>query len=69
MAGHATHRLGVLGAGVMGTGIAVLATGRGLPVVLVDIDDETLAAARRRVRQHLRLAQLMGALPRDSAPA
>lgn len=58
-----THRLAILGAGVMGTGIATLAVGRGLPVVLVDVDEVKLAKARAQVLQQLRLAQLMGALP------
>jgi methoxymalonate biosynthesis protein len=53
----------VLGAGVMGTGIATLATGTGLPVVLVDVDEAVLAGARARVREQSRLAALMGVLP------
>ena len=56
--------LAVLGAGVMGTGIAALATGSGLPVVLVDVDEAVLAGARVRVRQQSRLAALMGVLPK-----
>lgn len=58
------HRIGVLGAGVMGTAIATLAIGHGVPVVLVDVDEETLAKARKEVRQQLKLARLMGKLPR-----
>lgn len=58
------HRIAVLGAGVMGTGIATLAIGRGLPVLLIDVDAERLAEAEGAVRQQLRLAQLMGSLPR-----
>jgi methoxymalonate biosynthesis protein len=61
------HRVAVLGAGVMGTGIATLAAGRGLPVTLVDVAEDRLAAARASVSQQLRLAQLMGALPRGGA--
>jgi methoxymalonate biosynthesis protein len=60
---HPAHRIGVLGAGVMGTGIATLAVGRGLSVVLVDVDSGTLAAARAQVYRQLRLARLIGALP------
>jgi methoxymalonate biosynthesis protein len=59
--------LAVLGAGVMGTGIATLATGTGLPVVLVDVDEAVLAGARARVRQQSRLAALMGVLPKGQA--
>src|SRR5690348_5288730 len=56
-------RLGVLGAGVMGTGIAVVAIGHGVPVVLVDVSEDKLAEARHRVEQQLRHARLMGAVP------
>lgn len=55
--------LGVLGAGVMGTGIAVTAIGHGVPVVLVDVSEEKLADARRRIEAGLRHARLMGAAP------
>lgn len=58
-------RLAVLGAGVMGTGITTLAVARGLPVVLVDVDDGVLARARTRVNEELRLARLMGATDPD----
>ncbi|MBB4689246.1 3-hydroxyacyl-CoA dehydrogenase family protein [Amycolatopsis jiangsuensis] len=63
MTDHTEHRLAVIGAGVMGTNITALATGHGVPVVLVDVDDEKLAAARLTVRQKLKHAQLMGVLP------
>ncbi|SEG91815.1 methoxymalonate biosynthesis protein [Actinacidiphila yanglinensis] len=59
-----TRRLAVFGAGVMGIGITTLAIGRGIPVVLVDVDQERLGTARQRVRNELRLAHMMGALPR-----
>jgi methoxymalonate biosynthesis protein len=59
-------RLAVLGAGVMGTGIATLAAGCGLPVVLVDVDAERLDLARAEVHQQLRLARLMGSFPADT---
>jgi methoxymalonate biosynthesis protein len=62
------HRLAVLGAGSMGTGIATLATGRGIPVVLVDASAEALAKAGQAVPSQLRLAQMMGSLPRDIEP-
>jgi methoxymalonate biosynthesis protein len=57
-------RIALFGAGVMGVGIATLAVGSGLPVVLVDVDEAKLATARKRVRAELRLAHMMGALPR-----
>jgi len=62
------HRLGVLGAGVMGTAIATLGIGMGIPVVLVDVDDEKLATAREQIAYQRRLAQLMGSLPREVEP-
>lgn len=62
------HRLAIVGAGVMGTGIATLALGHGLPVTLVDVDEATLETARGRIRQQLRHAQLLGALPAGREP-
>ncbi|MBO2456933.1 3-hydroxyacyl-CoA dehydrogenase family protein [Actinomadura violacea] len=60
---QADYRIAVLGGGVMGTNIATLALGHGAPVVLVDLDDALLAEARTTIRQKLRHARLMGALP------
>lgn len=57
------HRLCILGAGVMGAGIATLATMHGLPVDLVDPDADRLTKARAVVANHHRHAQLAGALP------
>jgi methoxymalonate biosynthesis protein len=68
-ADEATHRLAVLGAGVMGTGIATLALGHGIPVILVDVDQAVLDRARENIGHQLRHAQLMGALPADGPPA
>ncbi|GAA0851876.1 3-hydroxyacyl-CoA dehydrogenase family protein [Streptosporangium amethystogenes subsp. fukuiense] len=62
-------RLGVLGAGVMGTGIAVVAIGHGIPVVLVDVSEDRLADARRRVDTQLRHARLMGVVPAEGPVA
>jgi methoxymalonate biosynthesis protein len=59
------HRLAIVGGGVMGTNIATLATGYGIPVVLIDISEAVLAKARATIAQKLRHAQLMGALPPD----
>jgi methoxymalonate biosynthesis protein len=63
----AAHRLAVLGAGTMGAGIAALASGHGLAVVLIDTDEAKLAQARARVAYQLRAARLMGALPERPA--
>src|SRR5690349_7530639 len=57
-------RLAIFGAGTMGVGIATLAIGSGVPVVLVDVDEQQLGSARARVRRELRMAHMMGALPR-----
>lgn len=57
------HRLAIVGAGVMGTNIAALALGHGVPVVLVDVSESVLASARQTVAQKLRHAQMMGTLP------
>ena len=57
------NRLVILGAGVMGNGIATLALGNGVPVVLVDIADAILARARVRIERQLRHGQLLGAFP------
>lgn len=59
------HRLAIVGGGVMGTNIAALATGHGLPVVLVDVGADVLARASAAIAGKLRHAQLMGALPPD----
>lgn len=64
-----TERIAVLGAGVMGVGIATLATAHGLPVVLVDVDDTKLLTAPDRVRKQLRMARLMGNAPKADAAA
>ena len=62
------HRIAVIGGGVMGTNIAALAIGHGIPVVLVEVDDAELSRAKETVRQKLRHAQLMGALPAGRQP-
>ncbi|GHJ43201.1 3-hydroxybutyryl-CoA dehydrogenase [Catellatospora sp. TT07R-123] len=63
-----THRLAVLGAGVMGTGIAALAVGSGLAVTLIDLSEQILDRARAQVTRQLRLARLIGAVPAGRRP-
>lgn len=60
--------IAILGAGVMGTGLATLVVGHGVPVTLVDTDVATLAAAKDAVGLQLRGGRLMGRMPR-SVPA
>lgn len=57
-------KIAIFGAGTMGVGIATLAIGSGVPVVLVDVDADQLGSARGRIRRELRMAHMMGALPR-----
>ena len=66
MTDQASRPVAVLGAGVMGTGIAALVLGCGIPVTLIDIDDAKLAEAEASVPRQLRLGQLMGQLPPDN---
>jgi methoxymalonate biosynthesis protein len=66
--GEPVHRIAVIGGGVMGTNIAALAIGHGIPVVLVEVGDSALSRAKETVRQKLRHAQLMGALPAGRQP-
>ncbi|RAJ38448.1 3-hydroxyacyl-CoA dehydrogenase [Kitasatospora sp. SolWspMP-SS2h] len=54
------HTVGVVGAGVMGTGLAQALAQTGHRVLLVDRTPEILAAAERTVRQGLRFAGLLG---------
>jgi methoxymalonate biosynthesis protein len=63
-----THRLAVLGAGVMGVSITSLALGHGVPVLLVETDADRLARARDVVHRQLRLARLVDSLPKDRPP-
>lgn len=58
-------KIAIFGAGTMGVGIATLAVGSGVPVVLVDVDADQLGSARGRVRRELRMAHMMGALPKS----
>lgn len=63
-----TEPLVIVGAGVMGTGIAALALGHGTPVELIDVDVDLLDQARMRVRRQLQHGRLMGAFPEAEPP-
>ncbi|HDZ08116.1 3-hydroxyacyl-CoA dehydrogenase family protein [Pseudohongiella sp.] len=51
--------LGVIGAGVMGRGVAQAAAQKGMRVVLLDIADDILAAADNEIRQAIRFAAML----------
>jgi len=53
------NTLGVVGAGVMGRGVAHAAAQKGMRVVLVDVSDDILAAADNEIRQALRFAAML----------
>jgi methoxymalonate biosynthesis protein len=59
----------VFGAGTMGTAIAALALGHGVPVTLVDTDQDAVADGAVRVNTGLRHGALMGAFPDGVQPA
>jgi methoxymalonate biosynthesis protein len=61
-----SRKLAIVGAGVMGAGIATLAVGHGVPVLLLDIHEERLRQARDAVRRELGFARLMGKLPKGA---
>jgi methoxymalonate biosynthesis protein len=68
VAADETDHLVIIGAGVMGTGIAALALAHGLAVTLVDLTRQTLDRATATVTRHLRTATLLGARP-EAVPA
>ena len=52
-------KIGVIGAGVMGTGIAQAFSQAGINVVLIDISQDTLTSAREKIHQDLRFYQML----------
>lgn len=55
--------VGVIGAGVMGTGVAQVAAQAGLSVVLVDVSDAILSSAKDAIRQGVRMQLLLAKGP------
>jgi 3-hydroxybutyryl-CoA dehydrogenase len=53
-----TRTVGVLGAGVMGTGVAQALAQTDHKVILVDLSPEILSCAEQRIRQNLRLMRM-----------
>ena len=52
-------QIGVIGAGVMGVGVAQSAAQAGFDVLLLDVDDAVLARARNEIRNNLRFFAMM----------
>ena len=63
------ERVAVLGGGLMGSGIAEVASAAGLSVVVREIDETASAAARARVQQSLGRAVSRGKVSEESAEA
>jgi 3-hydroxybutyryl-CoA dehydrogenase len=63
------ERVAVLGGGLMGSGIAEVTAAHGLPVVLREIDEEALEAARGRIEKSLARAVKSGKATEDAAAA
>ena len=53
--------IGVIGAGVMGQGVAQALAQAELEVLLIDVSDAVLAEAKQKIRQSLRLHRLLSA--------
>ncbi len=61
--------IGVIGAGVMGVGVAQDLAQHGRQVILIDVDDATLARARQAIRANLRMQGLFRKAPLVQAAA
>lgn len=55
-------RLGIVGAGLMGAGIAQVSAENGLRVILRDVDQESLSRGERRIWNHIEEKRAKGAL-------
>ena len=60
--------IGVVGAGVMGSGVAQSLAQAGHRVVLIDVSREQLERSERGIRKGLRLQKLVGCAPLDAEP-
>jgi 3-hydroxybutyryl-CoA dehydrogenase len=63
------HKVGVVGAGVMGSGLAQDLAQTGHEVVLVDVSEEALRRARAEMTNHIRLHVMFGKGPKGEPPA
>ena len=66
---HPVATLGVVGAGTMGSGIAIAAAAAGLEVTLVDAQESALAAGLERISRHFADAHRKGRLDAATAAA
>ena len=66
---QAIERVGVVGAGLMGAGIAEVAAKAGTDVTVCDINDAAIAAGRSRIETSLQKAMKAGKLDDDAATA
>ena len=57
------ERVGVVGCGLMGSGIAEVTARAGAEVVVIERDDEALASGRQRIERSLDRAVTSGKLP------
>ena len=63
------ERLGVIGAGVMGAGLAENAAAEGLEVVLVDISEEILKSCKTGIQQSLRFKGMFNKESESKSPS
>jgi 3-hydroxybutyryl-CoA dehydrogenase len=69
MTGGTIERVGVVGGGIMGAGIAEVSARAGLDVVLVEVDDVAAERARGRVEASVHRAVARGKLQADEGSA
>ena len=63
------ERVGVVGAGLMGVGIAQAVAQHGLPVVIADVDENTARSGAERLRAALEARVAAGKLPPEECAA
>lgn len=61
-------RVGVVGAGVMGVGVAESLATAGHEVLLLDVDDEILKRSAEQIRRNLRMSRLLGSGAKGTNP-
>jgi 3-hydroxybutyryl-CoA dehydrogenase len=69
MSGPELERVGIVGGGIMGTGIAEVCVRAGLEVKLVEVSPEAAAAARERIETSLQRAVSRSKIEADEAAA